>query len=139
MNQQPTSASDRLLDLLVQKGIENANRRTEPANQMRTEIKEMYDLIRGTRSFSGFALMGAQTITFDNSRTLLQWKMGEGSKVDFIQFFYDYGSDTYKLRFVTYNRNDSDKIETDLTHENLYAEDVRPLIERATGFYLTIF
>lgn len=109
---------------------------TAPRTEMVHIIKEMYLLIKG-RGISGFMMMGARHIVYDNERFMLQWQMGEGASVDTVQFFYDEGLDLYRLRFIKYANWERTLLTVDKTFECVYVEDVRALIERETGFYLS--
>ena len=109
---------------------------TAPQSQMIDEVLTMYLLIKG-RGISGFRMMGAEHIVYDNEKLMLQWKMGEGSHVDKIQFFYDYDRDLYRLRFINYGP-DYSIITKDETVENVYTEDVVRIIENRTGFFLSL-
>ena len=135
---------DLTTDSILTRIAQNAATRREtegaaPKTQMREEIRMMYELIKGTRGFSGFTMMGARNIVFDNEKYMLQWQMGAGSKVDTIQFFYNESMDLYKLRFINYGGPFRMEIKNDQTIENLYVDDIRPLIEEKTGFFLSLF
>jgi len=123
---------------LFQMKAESEARRNLPENKMRPEIEVMYDLIKGYGRVSGFSMMGAKALAYDNAKCQLQWQMGEGSRVDTVQFTYDFGFDLYKLRFIGYKGAGKSEIGTDETVEGLYVEDVRKLIEKKTGFYLDL-
>lgn len=123
---------------LAQMKVEREARRNLPENRMRPEIEVMYDLIKGEGPVSGFAMIGAKSLIFDNAKCLLQWQMGDGSLVDTVQFTYDFGWDLYALRFITYKGVGKSEIGKDETVEGVYVEDVHEVIERKTGFYLSL-
>ena len=124
---------------LAQIKADNEARRMLPENKMRPEIEAMQDLIRGNGPISGFRLMGAKSLVYDNATCMLQWQMGEGSQVDTVQFTYDLIWDLYVLRFITYKGAWKLAIGKDETIEGVYVDDVHGLIERKTGFYLSLY
>ncbi len=95
----------------------------------RPEIQVMFDLI----SRMGFMMMGATGIIYDNENYRLGWQMGSGALCDAVGLTYDAGMDLYKLDFVTHDRDDY------VSFEQVYTDNVRPLIEKHTGFYLKLF
>lgn len=102
----------------------------EQGTEPRPEIQEMMSLI--TRM--GFFMMGASHIRFDNATYQLSWVMGAGAKCRAVRMIYDPGLDLYELEFIRSTRNPT----RNLIFKRVYAEDVRPSIERETGFWLRL-
>ena len=106
----------------------------QPTVAMCPEITIMSDLIGNM----AFGMMGARNLTFDNATYRLQWRMGAGAWCDTVVFSYDDSKDLYTLRFITYSKVDGGEIVRDILLENVYCDDVKTIIERQTGFYLSL-
>lgn len=121
---------------------------------MRPELVNMLTLIESQNKKAGLSwiLMGVQELIYDNKRCFLLWKMGVGAKFDRVKFTYDEGLDLYDLDFFGHAANNYASYEETLTIDKrkaeakqrnkvltrLCAEDIVPIIERETGFYLSL-
>ena len=96
----------------------------------RPEIQEMMSLI----TKMGFFMMGASHIRYDNEHYKLSWLMGAGAKCKAVRMIYDPGLDLYELEFIRSTRDPG----RNLILKRVYVEEVRPSIERETGFWLRL-
>lgn len=125
-----------------------------PDESIRPELVNMITLIESNNPVSGLCwmLMGVKELIYDNKRCFLLLKMGAGARFDRVKFTYDEGTDLYDLEFFGHVADSYASYEETLNIDRrkaadkqrnkvltrLYAEDIVPIIERETGFYLSL-
>lgn len=89
----------------------------------------------------GFRMMGTIYKVYDNDQHTLQWEMGKGARCHRVIWQYDLSKDLYRLTFVTFGPSQYGiwQIIEEKKLDMVYVEDVLDLIEKHTGFYLTLY
>lgn len=82
------------------------------------------------------AMIGASNFSFDSENGTLQFHFKSCKKANIIKIFLN-GSDLYDLEFFKYNRRTLD-VKKVKTFDDIYAEDLKPVIEKFTGLYLSL-
>jgi hypothetical protein len=103
---------------------------------MNEYVQGIYNLITA----QGFFMLGAKgSLVYDNKENSLRFKPKGSPTCNYIKITYDYARDLYNIEMFKYRTVNFEMKKSNVKEFNgLYVDQVREIIERETGLYLSM-